>query len=332
MDTYTGNLEVAPETTPTPTPTPPPGYLFYDPNEYRGTATAWRAVTSTTIQEDAYVEIGGDVRQTYEDGYVAYLGYRKNNGGWIEIGRNTSSSYITVHKNDSVNEGDTIDFGLKWGGTGGIALGKNLYIKITPTPPLTPTPTPTPKTTAEFACVQKWETPKPDTLSEIILSSVKNTGGKAGKVYAAAAELDSTGTVIDEFYRGSTDLNAGQCASFRAEQPTRTGYLSPATCGPCPWGGCIYINKPEGTYYYGVKTWGEDEAEPSYPVPDASDQPANAKAWSFVCELPTPTPTPTPPSITGECVFPRIIAGTLTPRLDTGIIFYRVRCIIDKWV
>ena len=196
----------------------------------------------------------------------------------------------------------------------------------------TSTPTPTPKTTAEFACVQKWETPKPDTLSEIILSSVKNTGGKAGKVYAAAAELDSTGTVIDEFYRGSTDLNAGQCASFRAEQPTRTGYLSPATCGPCPWGGCIYINKPEGTYYYGVKTWGEDEAEPSYPVPDASDQPANAKAWSFVCELPTPTPAPTRPPITGECVFPRIITGTLTPRLDTGIIFYRIRCIIDKWI
>jgi len=43
-------------------------------------------------------------------------------------------------------------------------------------------------------------------------------------------------------------------------------------------------------------------------------------------------PTPTPPSITGECVFPRIITGTLTPRLDRGMIFYRVRCIIDKWV
>ena len=47
---------------------------------------------------------------------------------------------------------------------------------------------------------------------------------------------------------------------------------------------------------------------------------------------PTPTPTPTLPPITGECVFPRLITGTLTPRLDTGIIFYRVRCIIDKWV
>jgi len=48
----------------------------------------------------------------------------------------------------------------------------------------------------------------------------------------------------------------------------------------------------------------------------------------------TPTPTPTlipPPHITGECVFPRLITGTLTPRLDKGVIFYRVQCIIDKW-
>jgi len=52
---------------------------------------------------------------------------------------------------------------------------------------------------------------------------------------------------------------------------------------------------------------------------------------------PAATPTPTPivrplPSITGECIFPRIITGMLTPRLDKGVIFYRLRCIIDKWV
>ena len=202
------------------------------------------------------------------------------------------------------------------------------------------TPTPTPKTTAEFACVQKWETPKPNTLSRVILTFVKNTGDKTGEVYAAAAELDSTGTVIDEFYRGSIDLNAGQCVNFHAVQPNRKGFFFISECGPCPQGGFIYINKPEGVYYYGVKTWGEDEAEPVYPIPDSSDQPANAKAWSIVCELPTPTPTPTAtptptpirPPITGECVFPRIITGALTPRLDRGVIFYRVRCIIDKWI
>jgi len=47
---------------------------------------------------------------------------------------------------------------------------------------------------------------------------------------------------------------------------------------------------------------------------------------------PTLTPTPTPPHITGECVFPRLITGTLTPRLDEGKVFYRIQCIIDKWV
>ena len=46
---------------------------------------------------------------------------------------------------------------------------------------------------------------------------------------------------------------------------------------------------------------------------------------------PTPTPIPSPP-ITGECMFPRIITGTLTPRIDTGKVFYRIGCIIDKWV
>jgi len=33
----------------------------------------------------------------------------------------------------------------------------------------------------------------------------------------------------------------------------------------------------------------------------------------------------------GECVFPRILAGMLTPRIDTGKVFYRVRCIMDMW-
>jgi len=31
-----------------------------------------------------------------------------------------------------------------------------------------------------------------------------------------------------------------------------------------------------------------------------------------------------------ECVFPRILAGMLTPRLDRGVFFYRLRCIIEK--
>ena len=57
---------------------------------------------------------------------------------------------------------------------------------------------------------------------------------------------------------------------------------------------------------------------------------------------PTPTGTPTgtltpapaipvPISSVVECMFPRIITGTLTPRLEKGVIFYRIRCIMDKW-
>lgn len=109
----------------------PPGYLFYDINEYAGSSTAWTVEVSTTITKDADVEIGGDVRQLYEldHSYVAYLGYQKNSGGWIEIGRIYSSSYARFSINDSVKAGDKIDFGLKWGGTGGGARGKNFYIR-----------------------------------------------------------------------------------------------------------------------------------------------------------------------------------------------------------
>ena len=47
---------------------------------------------------------------------------------------------------------------------------------------------------------------------------------------------------------------------------------------------------------------------------------------------PTPAPaTPVPLSSVVECIFPRILAGMLTPRLDKGVIFYRVQCIINKW-
>ena len=54
---------------------------------------------------------------------------------------------------------------------------------------------------------------------------------------------------------------------------------------------------------------------------------------------PTPTGTPTPAPVTPvpissifECIFPRIFTGTLTPRLDRGVVFYRIRCIIDRSV
>ena len=132
VDEVEKTVPAKPTPTPTPTPTPPPGYLFYDTNEYRGISTAWRVITSTTIEKDAYVEIGGDVRQIYEDGYVAYLGYRKNRGAWIEIGRNNKATYITVHTRDTVRKGDIIEFGLRWGGIGGNARARNLYIKELP--------------------------------------------------------------------------------------------------------------------------------------------------------------------------------------------------------
>jgi len=179
------------------------------------------------------------------------------------------------------------------------------------------------------------------------VNRVKNVGDSTG-IYMKIEELNADGTIKDGGFSHTNQLNVspGHCAAFNYDEETNSS-------GNSIFGDCRYIGtrmiqlnpRPTGTYYFGMKVWADGESEPSYPVPDSPDQPANAKAWSIVCELPTPTPTPTPtltptptptptptrPPVLGECVFPRILTGTLTPRMDKGVIFYRIRCIIDKW-
>jgi len=90
---------------------------------------------------------------------------------------------------------------------------------------------------------------------------------------------------------------------------------------------------PAGTHTISFRVC-DDEGDWSEPVTDmliitATPTPTPTPTPTLT---PTPSPTPTPPPrITGECVFPRILTGTLTPRLDKGVILYRVRCIIDKF-
>ena len=202
----------------------------------------------------------------------------------------------------------------------------------------TPTPTPTPTTAAVFdyflACDKANCRYNTTEKIGIGVNRVKNVGDSAG-IYMKIEELNADGTIKNGGFSHANQLNAepGHCAAFSYDEETNSSFNS-------HYGKCMYVHtrmillkpRPAGTYYFGMKVWGNNESEPSYPVPDSPNQPANAKAWSIVCELPTPTPTPTRPPITGECVFPRIITGALTPRLDRGVIFYRIRCIIDKWM
>ena len=86
-----------------------------------------------------------------------------------------------------------------------------------------------------------------------------NCGTTRGIVNIAVAELNPSGIVIHEFCRKSVTLSVGSKKGINANQKGGSCSLAGMEIG---W---ISINKPAGTYYYGIKTWGESESEPSYP-------------------------------------------------------------------
>lgn len=92
------------------------------------------------------------------------------------------------------------------------------------------------------------------------------------KSNAAVAELNSDGSIIEEFCSKQWTQGPGVYASFRANQSTG-GCEIPMeghSCDDVKGSGYVKTNKPPGTYYFGIKTWGEDEDEPSYPSPTAA--------------------------------------------------------------
>ena len=214
-------------------------------------------------------------------------------------------------------------------------------------PVTTPTPTPTPPV-AIFdyfsACAAEDCAYRSDQDIIIATNRVKNVGDIKGVICIKFEELDASGNPLSGGVSCSDcdNVESGECVSLYYDEYTNgCGLDFDSSCSETRY--ARLKPRSPGTYYFGMKVWSDNESEPSYPVPDSPDQPANAKAWSIVCELPTPTPTPTatptpsptptrPPRITGECVFPRILTGTLTPRLDKGVVFYRMRCLIDKWI
>ncbi|MHC1635721.1 MAG: hypothetical protein ACXQTS_03735, partial [Candidatus Methanospirareceae archaeon] len=93
---------------------------------------------------------------------------------------------------------------------------------------------------------------------------VKNIGEAPGVIYVSMAELDADGNVIDEFVSEVASdgaINPGECGVVYASQPDRTASigLDPTCTGM----GTFTINKPEGTYYYGIMVWSEHEAKPT---------------------------------------------------------------------
>jgi len=102
---------------------------------------------------------------------------------------------------------------------------------------------------------------------------VKNTGNVRGPINVAIHKLNADGSVKGDIAAWwGIYLDPGECYTCGYDCDTDTE-LSPCTTGSCATIGAgeIKITHPTaGTYYYGIKTWGEDEDEPSYPSPTAA--------------------------------------------------------------
>ena len=128
---------------------------------------------------------------------------------------------------------------------------------------------------------------------KIVEYKIQNTGtvgAYSGMLMFRAAELNHDGTEKELVCLRSTGgvVSVGGCTQFKGpiENPCRDEWTGGCDLIPL---GYVIINLPTtpGTYYYGMKTWGVDESEPSYPVPDSLNQPMNAKAWSVTVIAPT---------------------------------------------
>lgn len=170
----------------------------------------------------------------------------------------------------------------------------------------------------------------PNYLIVLAKFRVKNMGASTNNVNMCFAELNSDGSVKDKFCADPEiiSLAPNECAIC---DPASDYFDCECYNAPCNKVGYIVTIKSVGTYYYGIKTWGESEVEPDYPIPDSANQPDNAKAWSVLISDITPTPTPTAPPIEDylNCIFPRVLIGELTPRITAMNPIPRISCLYD---
>lgn len=149
----------------------------------------------------------------------------------------------------------------------------------------------------------------PNVDAIICRNDVQNTGAIGGIVNTTIAELNAAGTPIDVFCQQSVSLTDGFTYRVKANQDTRECILADI--------GEITINKPAGTYYYGIKTWGESEAEPSYPAPTALMAAIGEEEGRGIVNL-------------IKCMFPRLMTKTPTPRITNKERTPRIRCIKES--
>jgi len=118
---------------------------------------------------------------------------------------------------------------------------------------------------------------KPDCqykTNEVIViaeNRVKNTGVSAGTINIKFEELDADGNPLSggvSFGDSVGGVDVGECATLFYDESLGIGNVSKK---PCDSYGMVFLNpRPIGTYYFGIKTWSDDETEPPYPSPTAA--------------------------------------------------------------
>ncbi len=95
----------------------------------------------------------------------------------------------------------------------------------------------------------------------IFENRVKNNGSARGDIYIEIAELNSDFSLKTSLCRKSIEIDSGVCAKM-GYGPDVCEIESVPDCGLYTI--CGVAGRAPGTYYFGIKTWGEDEDEPAF--------------------------------------------------------------------
>ena len=161
--------------------------------------------------------------------------------------------------------------------------------------------------TSKFDYFKSFSGPfKPGERKTVAYNRVKNTGSAEGDVYIVWAELDSDGNVLREC-RKSISVKPDECAGLIAvlRDDEFSSCMIRADDPNCRYkNDCDMQKSKAGTYYLGMKTWGEDEDEPSFAEASAAvagrtvaEKTVKREVVRFNDFLPMPFPNPPIPRI-----------------------------------
>jgi len=145
--------------------------------------------------------------------------------------------------------------------------------------------------TSKFDYLLINKTAQPDVQTWIALNRVVNSGTRSGNINVVAAELNSDGSVIRECRKSITLATKEYCglnATFRYD----TVFVCKITKISSDSHRAVDILKHAGIYYFGIKTWGEDESEPEWETFSALEEKAITPTYTPTYTYPTYPETP----------------------------------------